>query len=92
MELLLILWLSCGVINYFVIRSKGYPNSVCLTYGVCGFLFGFIGLIFALCKESFVNDPMVTIEELGKMVQMKEQGTLPEAEFEVKKAELLRRI
>lgn len=93
MELLigicLILWLACGVINYFVVKSKGYPNRVCLTYGVCGFLFGFVALIFALCKKPFTNDPMLIVEELGKLAELKENGAISEADFEVQKSKLL---
>ena len=46
-----LVWLACGVINYFIMKSKGYENNTCLLFGVLGVLTGLIGLIIALCKR-----------------------------------------
>ena len=50
MATVLILWLLCGVLCYFIMKSKGYPNDTCLMNGVGGVLLGFIWLIVVLCK------------------------------------------
>lgn len=98
MEILLILWLSCGVINYFVTKSKGYPNNICRVNGVCGFLFGFVGLVVALCKKDYDSSDdqkrreSSALEELGQLSKKKETGEISEEEFELKKEELLKQI
>lgn len=51
MATVLILWLLCGVLCYFIMKSKGYPNDTCLMNGVGGVLLGFIWLVVVLCKK-----------------------------------------
>lgn len=54
MEVCFILWLLCGVVCYLIMKSKGYPNDVCLIHGIGGLFLGFIWLIVVLCKSNFV--------------------------------------
>ena len=48
--LCLILWLLCSVICYAIMKSKGYPNDVCLKNGIGGFFLGLIWVVVVLCK------------------------------------------
>lgn len=112
MEILLILWMACGVVCYFIVKSKGYPNESCLKHGVLGFFFGFIWIIVVLIKKEnpyttdynlptastpfyrsseLPDNSMSPMEELGKLFELKRSGAITEAEYEVKKQELLRK-
>jgi len=51
MEIILLLWMACGVVCYFIVKSKGYPNDSCLKHGVLGFFLGFIWIIVVLTKK-----------------------------------------
>ena len=48
--LCLILWLLCSVICYAIMKSKGYPNDVCLKNGIGGVFLGLIWVVVVLCK------------------------------------------
>ena len=49
----LLLWISCSVFCYFIMRSKGYPNDKCWADCIGGFLMGVIWLIVVLCKKPY---------------------------------------
>ena len=53
MASVLILWLLCGGVCYFIMKSKGYPNNACLAHGVGGALGGFIWIIVVLLKKNY---------------------------------------
>lgn len=93
MEIVLIFWLLCGVVCYFIMKSKGYPNDACLMHGVGGTLLGVIWLIVVLCKkncdEVTPSSQVSDMELLGKLMDLKERGAITEAEFEEKKREIL---
>ena len=101
MELLLILWLACGVICYFIMKSKGYPNDACLLHGVGGFLLGFIWLIVDICKkpdsqEMSSSANMSTLsspyDDLEKLAKLHTDGVLTDDEFAKLKADCLAKI
>lgn len=103
MEMLIIVWMACGVVCYGVMKSKGYPNNECLANGVGGFVGGFIWLIVCLVKKTYDGteelqqpkgklDSDNTVEQLGKLAQLRDSGVITETEFEEKKKELLKRI
>lgn len=93
MEIVLIFWLLCGVVCYFIMKSKGYPNNTCLAHGVGGALLGVIWIIVVLCKkncdETTSSSQVSDMELLGKLMDLKERGAITEAEFEEKKREIL---
>ena len=93
MEILLIFWLLCGVVCYFIMKSKGYPNNTCLAHGVGGALLSIIWIIVVLCKkncsEISSSSQLSDMELLNKMMDLKERGAITEAEFEDKKREIL---
>lgn len=102
MEILVIIWLLCGVLCYFIMKSKGYDNNTCLTHGVGGVLLGFIWLIVVLCKKenTVKNVPIKKIKEplsdleavelLERLANLKERGVITETEYSRKKAEIFR--
>lgn len=101
--MVLIIWMACGVICYGVMKSKGYPNNECLGNGVGGFVGGFVWLIVCLVKKPYGGtgelpqpkgkpDSDNTVEQLGKLAQLRDSGVITETEFEEKKKELLKRI
>lgn len=103
MELLIIIWLACGVICYGVMKSKGYPNNECLGNGVGGFVGGIIWLIVCLVKKPYDRARELpqqkespngdnAVEQLGKLAQLRDSGVITETEFAEKKRELLRKI
>ena len=103
MELMLILWLLCGVICYFIMKSKGYPNDACLMHGVGGILLGFIWLIICLAKRNYNEQNQLlqprektsyddAVEQLGRLAELHASGALTEEEFSEKKQKLLRKI
>lgn len=103
MELLIIIWLACGVICYGVMKSKGYPNNECLGNGVGGFVGGIIWLIVCLVKKPYDGARELpqqkespngdnAVEQLGKLAQLRDSGVITETEFAEKKRELLRKI
>lgn len=96
MEILLIFWLLCGVVCYFIMKSKGYPNDNCLAHGVGGALLGVIWLIVVLCKKDYSGTSSTSqlsdMELLSKLMDLKERGAITEAEFEEKKRELLSNV
>ena len=103
MELLIIIWLACGVICYGVMKSKGYPNNECLGNGVGGFVGGIIWLIVCLVKKPYDGVRELpqqkespngdnAVEQLGKLAQLRDSGVITETEFAEKKRELLRKI
>lgn len=98
MAILLILWLFCGVLCYFIMQSKGYPNQSCLNNSIGGFLLGFFWLIAVLIKEPYniqstkKQESKSTIEELGELAKLNEQGAISEIEYESKKRDLLTKI
>lgn len=103
MELTLILWLLCGVICYFIMKSKGYPNNECLGNGIGGFVGGFIWLIVCLVRKPYNEArelPQLkenpnsdnAVEQLGKLARLRDSGVITESEFAEKKKELLRKI
>lgn len=49
----LLLWISCSVFCYFIMKSKGYPNDKCWAHCIGGFLLGVIWLIVVLCKKPY---------------------------------------
>lgn len=93
-----ILWLFCGVLCYFIMKSKGYPDSECFGNAVGGFIGGIIWLIIVLCKRPFdthadtEKKTMSAVERLGKLAEMRELGSISEEDYQAKKAELLQQI
>lgn len=91
MEIVLILlWLACGVICYFIMKSKGYSNDACLLHGVGGFFLGFIWLIVDLCKKpneqgtaspSNVHAASNLYNDLEKLSKLHVDGVLSNEEF-----------
>jgi len=104
MAVLLILWLSCGVLCYFIMKSKGYPNNTCLNHGIGGALLGIIWIVVVLCKGQCdaygdggqntytAKNKLTALEQLGRFCKQKEDGTISETEYETKKTELLKQI
>lgn len=103
MDMVLIIWMACGVVCYGVMKSKGYPNNECLANGVGGFVGGFIWLIVCLVKKTYDGtgelpqpkgkpDSDNAVEQLGKLAQFRDSGVITETEFEEKKKEILKRI
>ncbi len=100
MEILVIIWLLCGVLCYFIMKSKGYDNNTCLTHGVGGVLLGFIWLIVVLCKKDNNNvttstsdngqnkvlSNLESVELLERLANLKERGVITEAEYRQKKS------
>lgn len=88
MAMLLILWLFCGVISYFISKSKGYPEKDCLTQGVLGFLFGFFSLLYNLFRAPYNNETslqaasITTLNELGKLAERRINGQVSDQEYE----------
>ena len=92
MVVVLILWLLCGVLCYFIMKSKGYPNNTCLKHGIGGFLLGFIWLIVVLVKKDYRrsgNDRLTNIEILEKLAILRSNGAISEEEYEIQKDQLL---
>lgn len=85
-----ILWLLCGVICYFIMKSKGYPNSSCLAHGLGGLLLGIIWVIVTALKKDYKpeNTPN-DMEMISKLAELKKSGAITEAEYDAKKAEIL---
>lgn len=96
MELLFIFWLLCGVVCYFIMKSKGYPNNTCLAHGVGGALLGVFWIIFVLVKKNYdevtSSSQLSDMELLSKMMDLKERGAITESEFEEKKREILNSV
>lgn len=100
---LLLMWISCSVFCYFIMRSKGYPNDKCWAHCIGGFLLGVIWLIVCLVKKP-VERPMdlppnslgsernYAIEQIGKLAQLRDSGAISITEYEEKKKELLKQI
>ena len=90
MVVVLILWLLCGVLCYFIMKSKGYPNNTCLKHGIGGFLLGFIWLIVVLVKKDYSgNDRLTNIEILEKLAVLRSNGAISEEEYKTQKDQLL---
>ena len=92
MEILVIIWLLCGVLCYFIMKSKGYDNNICLTHGVGGVLLGFIWLIVVLLKKEngkAEDKRMEGLELIERLAELKERGIISEEEYISQKAELL---
>lgn len=98
MAVLLILWLLCSVLCYFIMKSKGYPNQTCLNNGIGGFFLGFFWLIAVLTKKPYdiqsakKQESKSVIEELGELAKLKEKGSISELEYEAQKRDLLTKI
>lgn len=96
MEILFIFWLLCGVVCYFIMKSKGYPNNTCLAHGVGGALLGVFWIIFVLVKKNYdevtSSSQLSDMELLSKMMDLKERGAITESEFEEKKREILNSV
>lgn len=101
MEIVLILWLACGVICYFVMKSKEYPNDACLLHGVIGFLLGFIWLIVVICKKPYQQGTAAATnlqaatnpyDDLEKLSKLHTDGILNDEEFAKLKADCLAKI
>lgn len=101
LALCLILWLACGVVCYFIMKSKGYPNDSCLLHGVGGFLLGFIWLIVDICKEpcqqgvsSTMNASIASspYDDLEKLAKLHTDGVLTDEEFSKMKSDCLAKI
>ena len=87
-----ILWLLCGVICYFIMKSKGYPNSSCLAHGLGGLLLGIIWVIVTALKKDYqesVPSQLNDMELLSKLAEMKDKGIITQEEFETKKTEIM---
>lgn len=98
MAILLILWLLCGVLCYFIMQSKGYPNQTCLNNSIGGFLLGFFWLFAVLTKKPYdiqsvkKQESKSAIEQLGELSKLREQGAISEIEYESQKRDLLTKI
>ena len=83
----LILWLMCGVLCYFIAKSKGYPDSECFGNAVGGFLGGIIWLIVVMLKKPFDKQAemegksLSAIESLGRLSDMRQRGIISEEEY-----------
>ena len=93
MGIVLIFWLLCGVVCYFIMKSKGYPNSTCLMFGVLGALFGIFMIILTLFEKNYSGTSSTSqlsdMELISKLMDLKERGAITDAEYEEKKRELL---
>lgn len=96
--IVLILWIACSVLCYAIMKSKGYPNERCLKHGVGGFFLGIAWLIVVLLYSPYNKQEVAkqetrnAIEELGRLVRLREQGEITDGEFISKRAELLEKI
>lgn len=94
----LIIWIACCALCYAIMRSKGYPNERCLKHGVGGFFLGIVWLIVVLLYSPYNKQEVAkqetrnAIEELGRLVRLREQGEITDGEFISKRAELLEKI
>ena len=94
----LILWIACSALCYAIMRSKGYPNERCLKHGVGGFFLGIVWLIVVLLYSPYNKQEVAkqetrnAIEELGRLVRLREQVEITDGEFISKRAELLEKI
>ena len=83
----------CGIISKSINESKGYTNGF-----AWGAWFGIIGIIVVLCKRNISEktEPPQTetkpLEVLEHLSELHKKGVLTDEEFELKKAELLRKI
>ncbi len=92
--IVLIVWLICGFICEYMGKNKGQKG--CFWYG---FLLGIIGIIIVACLKDksgeIQNETNTSVntnkyEQLEKLQQLKNNGTITDAEFEVEKAKLLK--
>ena len=94
----LVLWIACSALCYAIMRSKGYPIERCLKHGVGGFFLGIVWLIVVLLYSPYNKQEVAkqetrnAIEELGRLVRLREQGEITDGEFISKRAELLDKI
>ncbi len=90
--LVVVVWLVCGFICEYMGKNKGQKN--CFWYG---FLLGIIGIIIVACLkdrsgevQNEVGTNLNKYDQLEKLQQLKNNGTLTDAEFEVEKSKLLK--
>ena len=92
MELIIIIFVAAcfGFICEYLGKAKGQKG--CFLYGA---LLGIFGIIIVLClkdKTKEIQEVEYTnkYEQLAKLQNLKENGTITEVEFEMEKAKLLR--
>lgn len=83
----IVIWIACGFLCEYLGNLKGQKG--CFLYGL---LLGVIGVIIVLClkDKSGEIDPANKYDELAKLQQLKENGIITDAEFEIEKAKLLK--
>ena len=83
----IVIWIACGFLCEYLGNLKGQKG--CFLYGL---LLGVIGVIIVLCLKDKSGEiaPANKYDELAKLQQLKENGIITDAEFEIEKAKLLK--
>lgn len=87
-----------GYVAYKVILNKGYDKKEAQKWEIIGFFLGIIGVLIALSKPDLNQNQnnnyiqQSAADELKKIKELYDQGILTEAEYNQKRAELLKKI
>lgn len=90
MLIIIIIWIICGFVCEYLGKQKGQTG--CFLYG---FLLGILGIIIVACLKDksgkiIENEQFNKYDELQKLQELKNTGTITDAEFETEKQKLLR--